>query len=452
MKLSHVLRVKSGDVIALVGGGGKTTAMFRLAAELAHPQNFRVLTTTTTRIFAAQISQSPAHVTFDSTRQTMADILPHLGSALDKHGQVLLIGQADPASGKAFGVSPETIDALSATGQFDLIINEADGSRMRSFKAPAEHEPVIPACTTLVIPVTGLDVLGQPLNDNVVHRAGLVSRLSGCAPESPISAETIARTISHLQGGLKNVPPGARVIPLLNKLNQATNLTEARSIAKKLLTCAAIEAVVLGTTQQTPNPVIEVHNRIAAIILAAGGSRRFGSPKQLAWWNGQTFLERAVDIALASEARPVIVVLGAEAEQCRAVLKDQPVAIVENKNWAIGQSSSMQTGLMALPDNIGSALFLLVDQPKIRGETVDAVIERYRQTMGPVVWPELDGRRGNPVLFDRALFAELHQVRGDTGGRPLLEAYRRQAERLAVTDHGILLDFDHPRDLEGHHS
>jgi len=450
MKLARALRIAPGEVIALVGGGGKTTAMFQLAAELAHPQKFRVLTTTTTRIFAAQISRSPAHVTFDPERQTMADILPQLESALDKFGQVLLIGQADPVSGKAFGVPPEIIDALAATGRFSLIINEADGSRMRSFKAPADHEPVIPACTTLVMPMVGLDVLGQPLTDEAVHRAGLVSRLSGGEPGSPVSAEIIARTLCHPQGGLKNIPAGARVIPLLNKINGTAELVAGRGVAQKLLTCPAIEAVGLGAVQQAQNPIIEMQGRTAIIILAAGGSSRFGSPKQLARWRTYTFLERAVDIALAAEAGPVIAVLGAEAARCRAVLTGRPVGVVENKNWAAGQSSSMQAGLAALPDNVNSALFLLVDQPEVQPETIKAVIARYRQTMAPIVWPEFEGRRGNPVLFDQALFAELHRITGDTGGRPLLHAYQSEAERVAVSDPGVLLDFDHPHDLEAY--
>ncbi|MEW5960803.1 MAG: selenium cofactor biosynthesis protein YqeC, partial [Chloroflexota bacterium] len=191
MKLSHALRLSRGDVLALTGGGGKTTAMFRLAGETA-ATGWRVLTTTSTRIFAAQIKRSPAHVVFDPARQTLAELWPRLEAALAEHGQVLLIGQSDPASGKAFGLPPETLDALAAAGRFDLIINEADGSRMRSFKAPAAHEPVIPACTTLVTPVVGLDVLGKPLQEDFIHRAELVGHLSGTSPGAPVTIETVA--------------------------------------------------------------------------------------------------------------------------------------------------------------------------------------------------------------------------------------------------------------------
>jgi molybdenum cofactor cytidylyltransferase len=450
VKLARALRLTSGDVLALTGGGGKTATMFRLAAELSNGAlgKWRVLTTTSTRIFAVQIKRSPAHVTFDPARQTIASILPSLEQAIDRHGQVLLIGQAEPKSGKAFGIPPDTIDALAATGRFDLIINEADGSRMRPFKAPAAHEPVIPDCTTVVTPMVGLDVLGQLLDDKTVHRAELVSRLSGTALGHPVTADTVARVFCHPQGALKNVPSAARVIPLLNKVDMIDRLLAGRDLAEKLLVCDRFEAVAIGAVEATDDPIIELQGRTAAIILAAGGSARFGSAKQLARWQGQSFIERAVDVALASPARPVIVVLGAEVEQSQAALGNRPVEIVINQAWAGGQSSSMRAGLAYLPAHISSAIFMLVDQPWLQPQTIAALIERYRQTLAPVVWPEFEGYRGNPILFDRALFSELQQISGDTGGRPLLQAYQNQAERVPVPDQGILIDVDRMEDLE----
>src|SRR3989304_3063975 len=145
MKLSHALRVNPGEGVALVGAGGKTTAMFLLANELA--TSMRVLTTTTTRIFAAQTKHSPVHVTFDPRRQTIADLLPRLDEAIVAHGQALLTGPPEPDGDKVSGVSPETIDIVASSGRFDVIINEADGARMLPLKAPAAHEPGIPPCT-----------------------------------------------------------------------------------------------------------------------------------------------------------------------------------------------------------------------------------------------------------------------------------------------------------------
>jgi molybdenum cofactor cytidylyltransferase len=205
---------------------------------------------------------------------------------------------------------------------------------------------------------------------------------------------------------------------------------------------------MIGSARDTVAPVTEVHSRAAAVILAAGGSSRFGSPKQLVRWGDKTLIEHSVDMALASLARPVIVVLGAEVERSRALLADRPVQIVVNENWAEGQSTSMQAGLAALPANAGCALFLLVDLPRVTPEVINQLIQRHQQTLAPLVWPEFAGRRGNPVLFDRRLFPELCQISGDTGGRPVLLAYQDQAERVSVAEAGILLDFDWPEDLD----
>jgi molybdenum cofactor cytidylyltransferase len=448
-QLSRALRITPGDVVAFVGGGGKTTAMFRLADELAQtgPAKLRIITTTTTRIFAAQVNQTPAHVTFDPGRQTLGDILPRVNGALDRHDHVLLIGRADAKSGKAFGVDPETIDELAATGQFDVIIIEADGSRMRPLKAPAEHEPVIPPSTTVVVPVAGIDALGQDLRDDTVHRAELVSQLSGTPVGQPITEKTISTLLCHPECGLKAVPTGARVVPLLNKVEHSSQLAAARAIARNSLHCNQIEGVAIGAVQSTDEPILELQGRTAAVILAAGGASRFGSPKQLAQWRGETLIERVAKVALASRAGPVIVVLGAELERSRAALDGLPVRIVTNVNWAAGQSTSMQAGLAALASNVDSVIFLLVDLPAVTPALVNALIDRHRQTLAPIVWPEFEGRRGNPVLFDRVLFEELRQVTGDSGGRAVLMANQEEAERVAVTDESILWDIDRPDDL-----
>ncbi len=448
MKLSHALKVNPGEVVALVGAGGKTTAMFLLANELA--TSMRVLTTTSTRIFVAQTKHSPVHVTFDPRQQAIADLLPQLDRSIAAYGQALLTGPPDPDSDKVSGVSPDTIDILAGSRRFDVIINEADGSRTLPLKAPAAHEPVIPLSTTLVIPTAGLDVVGQPLGDDTVHRAELISQLTGTALGQPVTPDTVARLLCHPKGGLKKVPAQARVVPLLNKVDEKLGrdgLKGARDIAYKLLRCGQVDSVVIGSMRRAEAPVAEVHSRVAAVILAAGGSARFGSPKQLARWRGKTFIEQAVDTALASSARPVVVVLGAEVERCRAALADRPVEVVVNETWMQGQSTSMQAGLAALPANIGGAVFFLVDLPGVAADLIEQLLQRHRQTLAPLVWPEFEGRRGNPILFDRSLFSELRQVRGDTGGKPVLLRYQDRAERVVVSDKSILQDFDRPEGL-----
>ncbi len=253
MKLTEALSLTEGEVVALVGGGGKTSAMFRLAREVA--ENKRdVITTTTTRIFAAQIALAPAHVpAAQATRESVA-------AALAAHRHVLVIGDTNPRDGKADGVSRDLFTRLRSWFPHACIVNEADGSRMRPFKAPAAHEPVVPAETTLVVPIVGADVFGQTLDAEHVHRPELVSALSGAPMGAPITPEAVARVLAHPDGGLKGVPPGARVVVLINKVERLSDRKPADETAERLLRDPAIHAVIL-TALRSDDPVIEIHTR-----------------------------------------------------------------------------------------------------------------------------------------------------------------------------------------------
>jgi molybdenum cofactor cytidylyltransferase len=249
LTLAEALGLRGDDVVALVGGGGKTTTMFRLARETVAGGG-RAITTTTTRIFAAQIALSPAHLAAaEATREGVE-------AALAAHGQVLVIGPADPATGKADGVSLDLFRRLRSWAPGACILNEADGSRMRPFKAPAEHEPVIPVSTTLVVLVVGADVLGKPLDADHVHRPERVGALGGTPLGALVTPALVARVLSHPEGGRKDVPAGARVIALINKVDSLPDRAPARQTAEHLLREPTIEAVVLASVR-AEKPVLE---------------------------------------------------------------------------------------------------------------------------------------------------------------------------------------------------
>lgn len=253
MTLAEALRMTPDESVALVGGGGKTTGMFRLARE-AVDRGGRAITTTTTRIFGAQIALAPAHVpTAEATRERVA-------AALAVHGHVLVIGPTEAGSGKAEGVPLELFRRLRAWFPDACLLNEADGSRMRPFKAPADYEPVIPAETTLVVPVVGADVFGTPLDAEHVHRPELVSALGGAPMGTPITPAIVARVLAHPEGGRKGVPAGARVVVLINKVEALPDRAPARETAECLLRERAIHSVVLANLRGEV-PVIEVYAR-----------------------------------------------------------------------------------------------------------------------------------------------------------------------------------------------
>lgn len=253
MRLADALGVRRDEVVALVGGGGKTTAMFRVAREIVE-QGGRALTTTTTHIFGGQIAQAPGHVRVaDATQERVSD-------ALATHRHVLIVGATDPETGRAGGVSRELFGRLRAWCPGVCIVNEADGSRRLPFKAPAGHEPVIPVETTLVVPMVGADVFGQALDAEHVHRPELVSALSGAPVGTPITPEIVAGVLAHAAGGRKGVPAGARVVVVINKVESLPDWKPARVTAERLLREAAIQAVVLAGVRGD-DPVLEVCSR-----------------------------------------------------------------------------------------------------------------------------------------------------------------------------------------------
>jgi len=184
----------------------------------------------------------------------------------------------------------------------------------------------------------------------------------------------------------------------------------------------------------------------AAIILAAGASTRFGTPKQLLDWQGQPLLRQVVLQALATPASQIVVVLGAHFRRVAAVIHGLPVTLAYNPHWQRGMSSSVALGLRAVRGQEDAALFLLADQPNVSSDLITRVIRAYASTRAPIVAPRHRKQRGNPVLFARELFPDLMQITGDQGGRPLIRRYRGRVHWLEA-DASILYDIDRPQDV-----
>lgn len=196
----------------------------------------------------------------------------------------------------------------------------------------------------------------------------------------------------------------------------------------------------------------------AAIILAAGSSSRMGGGrhKLLLPLDGRPVLVHVIDAALASQARPIIIVLGHEADQVRAHITSYAshpdITIIENPAYLQGMSTSMRMGLQTLiskgykkhdsPPEVDSALIVLGDQPMITSQFIDILIATYRATGKYIVAPLYDGKRGSPVLFDVSLFPELLEVTGDEGGRTVLERHPQEVELVEMTDAVANYDID----------
>ena len=193
--------------------------------------------------------------------------------------------------------------------------------------------------------------------------------------------------------------------------------------------------------------------RAAAIILAAGTSSRMGNErnKLLLPLHHRPVLAHVIEAVLGSRARPVVLVLGHQATEIKAHLQqdlsENPIQVVENPAYALGQSTSMQAGLRALlahtPDeHLTGVLFLLGDQPMITSQMLDELIALQEQSGKRIVLPLYQGKRGNPVLFSLDLAPELLQVSGDEGGRGLLKRHPQEIATLEMGEEAANFDVD----------
>lgn len=448
MRLVRALRVDPSSRIAFVGAGGKSSAMFELARQLPPP----VLVTATTHLGVWQLKLADRYFQVE----VEGDIA--LVDKRELSGVIGILGKMIEPE-RVAGLSFESIKRVFSLAE-DLqspVLLEADGSRQLPLKAPASHEPPIPPDVNSVVVVVGLSALGNPLNPNWVHRPEAFSKLSGLPEGEKITLDGIAKVLNSGDGGLKNIPPKARRIVLLNQAGTLERKSQAHSLSQLLI--PPYDSVIIGSIQQNiqkignarfsqsqESQVSAVLEPVAGIILAAGGSSRLGEPKQLLPWRGETFVGTITRNAVESGLSPVVVVTGSHADLVKKAVEDLPVRIVYNPDWELGQSTSVKVGLQAITEEVGAAMFLLSDQPQVSPMLIRKLVEAHAQTLSSIVAPLIDGHRGNPVIFDRDTFNDFSKLKGDEGGRGLFSRY--PIEWVEWHDRQMLLDVDTPEDYQ----
>lgn len=253
--LCRGLGLGKNGVISLIGAGGKTSMMLRLARELSTSGD-TVLTTTTTKIYPPSdpfecliVSDSPVDIL--NKARKLLKYTPHISAAAR---------QVSP-HGKLIGFAPETIGLFRKSNLFRWIIVEADGAARRPLKAPAPHEPVIPDCTNWVIGIVGLSAVGRPLDNQNVFRPELVSNITGLAEGMEILDKTICDLLLHRQGIFQGTPTGAKKIAFLNQADIPQKIQVGRTIIQCLIKKKSIglSRVVIGSTS-LELPVLEYHD------------------------------------------------------------------------------------------------------------------------------------------------------------------------------------------------
>jgi molybdenum cofactor cytidylyltransferase len=223
-------------------------------------------------------------------------------------------------------------------------------------------------------------------------------------------------------------------------------------VTRRDITAMGVGGLLMEIVTRPQPRAIEVKpgRRIAAIVLAAGRSTRMGGPnKLLAEINSRPLVRIAAEEALASQARPVIVVTGHQRDRVEEALDGLDVTLAHNPDFAEGLSTSLKAGIAAIPSDVDGVIVCLGDMPQVNAALIDSLLAAFDPEKGAlVVAPTIDGKRGNPVVWSRRFFPELAALEGDTGARHLIASYPEAVIEVPLTGNAALVDVDTPDALK----
>jgi len=245
MHLEDALGLRHGEMVSLIGAGGKTTTLFRLAKAL-RDDGGKVLLTTTTKIFKPTKPHvdrlflvEDVEVFLKETAKIKAPVIIGAGCQIDEED-------------KLAGLPAAWLDTLEERRQFDSILVEADGAASRLFKVPSEVEPVVPKNCHLVVWIMAIKIIGQPLDPNLVHRAERAVSLLGVPAGTVLTTEHILQLVRHPQGCLKGIPTASRKVALLNQADSPEEIQKAKELARALLRMGFERAVIASYLKDDP--------------------------------------------------------------------------------------------------------------------------------------------------------------------------------------------------------
>jgi molybdenum cofactor cytidylyltransferase len=435
MKLIDTFKQIEAKSIAFVGAGGKTTAIFDLANQFDTP----VFVTTTTKIGVDEKDLGDRWIEINSKANlnlvdltSIEGITVFTGTQLDETHM----------GGLSLELVEQHREKAAKAGAVLLI--EADGAKKKALKAPLDHEPVIPDFVDMVVVSAGINNIGSALDDENVHRADKFSELSGLEIGQAIDIDSIMNALMHEEGGLKGIPLEAGRILHLTHAESENTIDQIRKYSRRLL--EKYSSVLISDLDEEHVNVKRVIQRTAGIILAAGGASRAGEPKQLLDWFGEPIIRKVVKTAMESDLSDIVVVTGEKHDRIKEAISGLNVKVVKNLEWQAGISSSIKIGLNALSSDVGAAMFILADQPQIPVRLLNTLIREHEINLAPIIYPFHEGKRGNPVIFDKVTFADLKKIEGDSGGRQLFTKF--ESREILEIDGRIMDDIDTLEDYE----
>jgi len=426
------------DQIAWVGSGGKTSLIFSICREIYQSS----IITTTTHLSIEQSSLANRH--FRSVNPT-----DWITESININGVTLITKEPDDLeTSRLQGFLTTELTGLSKyclKNDIPLFM-EADGSRQRPIKAPASHEPQIPAFVNKECIVLGLGGLRKPINEEWVHRPQNFSTVINKKRNQLIEIDDIFEYLIHPNGGSKSILSGVEKILFLNQIDLVEDKESILILAEK---CRPFfDHIFISSVNQKTNELdIYAHfGKIACVLLAAGESKRFGSPKQLATWNEKTFIRTIIEKVKKINPSEFLVIVGAFSELIMKEIDDfSSIKIIHNPDWKTGQASSVKIGVENLSNGFEAVIFLLVDQPQIDVKTIRNLVISYATTNANIIAYSYNGTARHPILFSKKLFSELKNLSGNSGGQQLFHAYPPLF--LAFEDTKQAADFDSREDL-----
>ncbi|MCQ2563171.1 MAG: putative selenium-dependent hydroxylase accessory protein YqeC [Mogibacterium sp.] len=396
--ITEALQIKLPEhaVISVTGAGGKTSLIFAWARELA-ADGKNVVITTTTHMYR------PERMEEDGIR---------------------IVVSGDPERPDKVTAPPEDVlESLRDTA--DVVLIEADGSRRMPLKWPGDREPVIPDSTDITVCVAGLSAVGKPAED-VIYRA---DELPEAIKRDTVDVNLMHKILASRDGGQKGVRGEFRIF-----LNQVDDDIDRLAAAYRLQQILGVFGI-----QTAWGSLIEPDERKLAVILeAAGDSKRFGSNKLLHIMDdGRPMIASVLDAVRSLDVHKKIIVTQYDevaklASGFDTVMNDRP---------DLGISRSMKLGLMAAGD-ADAYIFCVCDQPGLTAETLEKLIDAYKKGTAGIVSLAWQGQMRNPKIFSSLYREELMRLEGDTGGRQIIDAHKKDLLLVEAENEDEVKDID----------
>jgi len=438
---NKIFAINKGDVISFVGAGGKTSLITALALSLR--KEFSVAITTTTHMCPADDKRFLNHLfnndKFIATLNNLKEgnRIPVFFSSIDSEGK---------------GLPPTSKDIQTIASLFDVVLIEADGARGKSIKFPRVHEPVVPDLSRKVVLVAGLDILGKKISDDLVFHPELFKD-KGWDSETVITWQVL-RNILYSSNSYLDKLQGKDVFLVLNKSDL---IDESITQSAQLIYHENIKSIILSSVTADGLKLEQIDNSgmsVIGILLAAGRSLRYGSPKLTDTFHSRPLFLHSFKSANESNLDKLIVVTGETGNELIKMAHNIPnnrAEFIRNPQSAKGISSSIKIALgKIMKSNPNAAIMImLADMPYVTSELINNVLGEFRNSSASISAPFIEGRNAHPVIFHHLLFPELLKLEGDHGGKEIIMEHIDWVKKIPLASVSSQIDIDTVSDLKG---